>query len=45
MQPDLEHVEYVKQIFQKEGYRLLYVKHYIPAVVDQHQLDVALEDA
>jgi hypothetical protein len=43
--PDPEHVEYVKRIFRKEGCRPLYVKHHIPAVVDQHRLDVALEDA
>jgi hypothetical protein len=44
-QPDPEHVEHIKRIFRKEGCRLLQVRHHIPAVVDQHQLDVALEDA
>jgi hypothetical protein len=44
-QPDLERVEHVKQIFQKTGCSQLLVGHYIPAVVDQHRLYVALEDA
>jgi hypothetical protein len=43
--PDLEHVEHVKRIFRKEGCSQLKVGHHIPAIVDQHQLDVALKDA
>lgn len=43
--PDPDHVEYVKRIFKNEGCRRLEVKHHIPAVVEQHQLDVALKDA
>jgi len=44
-QPDRERVEHVKRIFQKEGCSQLEVDHHIPAVVDQHRIDVALEDA
>src|SRR5580693_2901411 len=43
--PDPEHVEHVKRIFRKEGCRPLQVGHHIPAIVDQHQLDAAVEDA
>ena len=43
--PDPQHVENIKRIFRKEGCRPLQVGHHIPAIVDQHQLDVALEDA
>jgi hypothetical protein len=43
--PDPERVEHVKRIFQKEGCSQLQVGHHIPAVVDQHRLNVALEDA
>jgi hypothetical protein len=43
--PDPEHVEHVKRIFRKEGCRPIQVTHHIPAIVDQHRLDVALEDA
>lgn len=43
--PDPEHVEHIKRIFRKEGCRRLQVRRHIPAVVDQHRLDVALEDA
>ncbi len=42
MKPEL--VESV-QHFQQEGCHPLYVKHHIPAVVDQGRLDAALEDA
>ena len=43
--PDAPHVEVLKGIFRKDGCRRLEVKHHIPAVVDQQQLDTALEDA
>jgi hypothetical protein len=43
--PDPERVEHVKRIFRKEGCSQLQVGHHIPAIVDQHRLDVALEDA
>jgi hypothetical protein len=43
--PDPEHVEHVKRIFRKGGCSQLQVAHHIPAVVDQHRLNVALEDA
>src|SRR5438045_647989 len=43
--PDPEHVEHIKRIFRKDGCRPLQVEHHIPTVVDQHALDIALEDA
>lgn len=43
--PDTKHVEYIKGIFKKEGCHQLQARHHVPAVVDQHQLDVALDDA
>lgn len=43
--PDPRHVEYIKRIFQKEGCRPQQVRHHIPAIVDQHAIDIALEDA
>ena len=43
--PDPVHVEHVKRIFRIEGCRRFHVKHHIPAVVEQHQLDAALKDA
>ena len=43
--PDRMHVDILKGIFQKNGCRPLEVQNHIPAIVDQQQLDVALEDA
>jgi hypothetical protein len=43
--PDPKHVDRVIWIFRKEGCRPLEVGHHIPAVVDQHQLNAALDDA
>ncbi|KIM93115.1 hypothetical protein OIDMADRAFT_138367, partial [Oidiodendron maius Zn] len=43
--PDPKHVDHLKWIFQKEGCRALEVGHHIPALVDQHRLDAALDDA
>lgn len=43
--PDLKHVDRVKWIFRNEGCRPLEVGHHIPAVIDQHQLSAALDDA
>jgi hypothetical protein len=43
--PDQEHVERVKQIFQKAGGRQLEVRRHITVLVSQQRLDVALEDA
>ncbi|KAF4631824.1 hypothetical protein G7Y89_g6306 [Cudoniella acicularis] len=43
--PDPEHVEHVKRIFRKERCRPLVVGHHMPAVVDRHRLDAALEGA
>jgi spore coat polysaccharide biosynthesis protein SpsF (cytidylyltransferase family) len=44
-QLDLKRVEHVKQIFRKTGCSQLLVGHYIPTVVDQHRLHIALKDA
>jgi hypothetical protein len=43
--PDQQHVERVKRIFRKAGCRQLEVRHHIPALVSQQQLDTALGGA
>lgn len=43
--PDREHVEHLKRTFRKAGCRQLEVKHHIPGLVSQQQLDAGLENA
>ncbi|OAF59379.1 hypothetical protein VC83_04252 [Pseudogymnoascus destructans] len=43
-QHDLKNVLRLKKIFEKEGCRSLKVGNHIPAIVDQHHLDTAIEN-
>jgi hypothetical protein len=45
LKPDPKHVKRIKQILKRPGCRPMEVGHHILAVVDQQQLDAALEDA